>query len=490
MSFPSFLLDMKSISIESNSKMSILARCMGKMPDKTPKFVNTGINTDPLNWDEFEVDSQSHSHASKLKKQNDVKHIHITDSSVLQTSYNFGQVLGQGSFGKVISVSEKQNGTTWAMKIIPKTAPKKMTSINREILILKLVKHPHIIYLHKIFESTEKIYLVMEKCIGELRQKFQSRKPFTEGDTRNVITQLSNAVDYLHKNEIVHRDLKLENILLAQNPKNPQDDLYIKVSDFGLGFVKGAHYERMHDRCGTLTYISPEIIMKGTYSQQCDIWALGVIMYLLLTGEFPFFSMAESELTRMICHAEPQFTSLGASVEAKHLLKKMLEKDPALRITAGEICMHPWLHGKLLSENTLSANVLDMMKMWKQDMMVPRGSDCDWATAAVHEDNRAGAAGSGRTNRQSMSLPVHNIEFNRGRAGGSSNIRRTSAEGQEQSQSHEQTGAATAAGPPRANQRLYPAPTGKQRMTPANALGRYINQPNNTRKDGHHSKRN
>ncbi|KRT79620.1 protein kinase [Oryctes borbonicus] len=309
--------------------------------------------------------------------------------------------------------------------------PNKINAIRQEINILKIVKHPHIIHLHKVLESSKKIYLILEKCTGELGKLFRKTCPFSEGDTKVVIVQLASVVDYLHKHDIVHRDLKLENILLAPNPDDPEDTLYIKVTDFGLGIIKGAYHEMLHDRCGTLTYLSPEIITKSGYSHQCDVWAMGVIMYLLLFAKFPFYAPVEQKLIKLICEGDPDLSHPYASDAAMHLISKMLTKEPALRITASEVKRHAWIVGSPLNE-CKHDNVLEMMKMWRSDMMLPQGTDCDWVSTKLNAPNNAVACykkaketsnGSQENmpqepsrsgvRKQSLKLPIHNIEFDR-----------------------------------------------------------------------------
>lgn len=120
--------------------------------------------------------------------------------------------------------------------------------------------------------------------------------------------------------------------------------------------------------------LAPEIITSRSYSQQCDVWAVGVIMYTLLSGRYPFYSTKEQELTEMICNEEPLLSGLSASYGALHLIRKILVKNPALRITAAEMSQHPWIIGKpmTLDENSTD-NVLDMMRLWRSELMVQIG---------------------------------------------------------------------------------------------------------------------
>ncbi|KAK4886165.1 hypothetical protein RN001_002436 [Aquatica leii] len=342
------------------------------MSKNTKRIRSVGTNTNA-----FGVDSEWHKGATmkvlpRLKERR-VNHIRLSDSTDLRDTYAFGKQIGQGGFGTVISVYDKHAEKNWALKIVSKAAVgDRIDTIYREINILKMVDHPHIIYLEKVYESSKKIYLVLELCFGTLSTLFNEKKPFSESDAKKIIRDLSSAVSYLHKNDIVHRDLKLENILIAKNPDDENDKLYIKITDFGLSIVKqGNDYENMlHDCCGTLAYMAPEIITSRSYSQQCDVWAIGVIMYMLLSGNLPFYSDHEANLTAMICNEELSYT-FTSTPEAIDLMTKMLNKNPALRATAIEVLQHPWIIGEQIKDSNVSENVLDMMRLWRSEMMVP-----------------------------------------------------------------------------------------------------------------------
>ncbi|XP_046737968.1 serine/threonine-protein kinase 33-like [Diprion similis] len=366
---------------------------MGLVTRRTVERLDTIITvvklSTPLRGKKIKLMFQKHSstHSTKLKER-DLIHKRITDLAELQRIYEFGEILGKGSFGTVVKASHKGTGINWAVKIINKSqaGASRIMLVEREIHILKLVNHPNIILLDRVFESPKAIYLIFELCTGSLAKTFKAKKRFEEKETLTVIRSLAGALSYLHKNDIVHRDLKLENILIAANPQNPDDDLHIKVTDFGLSAVRGGTgYETMlHDCCGTLTYMAPEMIATKSYSQQCDVWSMGIIMYVLLVGKFPFYSTNDQHLHLLVKTQELDFSGLPCSEGAKHLLSKMLQKNPAFRVTAAEVENHPWIavsmnqyvnvyrnaskgnHSMLQAH---SSNVLDMMRMWRTEMM-------------------------------------------------------------------------------------------------------------------------
>ncbi|XP_049861728.1 serine/threonine-protein kinase 33-like [Schistocerca gregaria] len=191
----------------------------------------------------------------------------LNDDEQIHRFYDFGDELGRGKFGVVMRVRAQLTGLCWAIKVIEKSQAKNqgMKLLEREIRILRLISHPNIIYLEKVYETPKNLYLVLELCTGTLAKEFYERRPFSEADTREVIRKLASAVAYLHSNGIVHRDLKLENILLTTNPDDPEDKLYIKVTDFGQSVVRsGVAYDQMlHERCGTMAYMGKYTLLDA-----------------------------------------------------------------------------------------------------------------------------------------------------------------------------------------------------------------------------------
>nr|DBA17666.1 TPA: hypothetical protein GDO54_003080 [Pyxicephalus adspersus] len=309
--------------------------------------------------------------------ENKVPHTRMDDEAAIQQIYTFGKKLGQGSFGVVIEATHKESGKKWAIKKVnrEKAGSSAVKLLEREVSILKRVNHEHIIHLEEVFETPKRMYLVMELCEGgELREILQRRKRFSETETRRVIHSLASAIAYLHKKDIVHRDLKLENILVKSNENRSDEGMMvnIKVTDFGLAVQKGGvgGENMLQATCGTPIYMAPEIINAHDYSQQCDIWSIGVIMYMLLCGDPPFIGSSEEKLFELIKKGELIFSHAAwqsVSEAAKDVLQKLMRVDPADRITANELLDDPWITGKT-SKIQRPTNVLEMMKTWRNSL--------------------------------------------------------------------------------------------------------------------------
>ncbi|XP_054588024.2 serine/threonine-protein kinase 33 isoform X2 [Nothobranchius furzeri] len=312
--------------------------------------------------------------------ERDVPVIRLKNDSDLTEKYEFGSKLGQGSFGEVYEATHLETRTKWAIKMVHRPAPgsKMVETVDNEISILKQVNHAHIIHLEAIYNSAAMIYLVTELCKGgDLKQLLQQKKSFTEDETRKIIFSLADAVVYLHQRNIVHRDLKLENILLKNSSNEGDDRFDIKVADFGLSVKTGGVEigNIMTEACGTLIYMAPEMMSGRGYSQWCDVWSIGVIMFMLLCGEPPFVSQTQRGLLKEIMNkvrfTQPAWASVsGAALDcdcclefvstAKWVLTYLLKVDPAYRMTARQLLETPWIAG----EHTVPSgpnNVLEMI---------------------------------------------------------------------------------------------------------------------------------
>ncbi|XP_048710277.1 serine/threonine-protein kinase 33 isoform X2 [Caretta caretta] len=319
----------------------------------------------------LEISEFSSSHDDTLRHQSEEQ-----ISLVTEQIYYFGRKLGQGSFGVVIEVTHKETGKKWAIKKVnrEKAGSSAVKLLEREVSILKRVNHEHIIHLEEVFETPKRMFLVMELCEdGELKEILHRKGQFTENETRHIIQSLASAIVYLHKKDIVHRDLKLENILVKSSETDEENEmkLNIKVTDFGLAVQKAGGSESMfQSTCGTPTYMAPEVISAHDYSQQCDVWSIGVIMYMLLCGDPPFIASSEENLFELIKKGELHFNNpiwQTVSEAAKHVLQLLLRVDPAHRITANELLDNLWITGETHIVQR-PFNVLELMKEWNNNL--------------------------------------------------------------------------------------------------------------------------
>ncbi|XP_044472430.1 CBL-interacting serine/threonine-protein kinase 5-like [Mangifera indica] len=259
---------------------------------------------------------------------------------VLFGKYEMGRLLGKGTFAKVYYGKHIVSGESVAIKIINKDQVKRegmMEQIQREISVLRLVRHPNIVELKEVMATKKKIFFVMEYVKGgELFAKV-ARGKLKEDLARKYFQQLISAIDFCHSRGVSHRDLKPENLLLDENGD-------LKISDFGLSALPEQlrNDGLLHTQCGTPAYVAPEIIRKKGYDgATADIWSCGVILYVLLAGFLPFQDANLMNMYRKIFKAQFE-CPLWISPEAKRLISKLLVSDPGRRITIQAIIRVPW----------------------------------------------------------------------------------------------------------------------------------------------------
>jgi calcium/calmodulin-dependent protein kinase I len=215
-------------------------------------------------------------------------------------------------------------------------------AIYDEVAILSSLNHPHIIPIIDFFDEKDCYFIVMELMSGgDLFDRIGKKKSYSEADARDLVVKMLKAVAYCHARKVAHCDMKPKNLLLMSD----DNDSYIKLADFG--FAARVHEPRsLTKQCGTPFFVSPEILMRKGYDQQSDMWSVGCIVYLLLSGNLPFMGRSQKELFRKIVSGKYEFDDEeweGVSDDAKDLVRKMLVLDPEKRITAAGAVRHDWL---------------------------------------------------------------------------------------------------------------------------------------------------
>ena len=216
--------------------------------------------------------------------------------------YDVGEQLGSGSFAVVHKATRKSDGAEFAIKFIDKTALSQDDAgmLESECRVLKEVEHPNMIMLYEIFHTKAKLILVMELVTGgEMLDKLRKQEKYTERDAATTVRKIAEALAYLHERGIAHRDLKPENLLLS----GPGDDSIVKIADFGFAKIIDTQSKTaLETACGTPEYVAPEVLQQlpEGYGVACDIWSLGVVVYVMLSGRPPFWSRNQAKLFQMI----------------------------------------------------------------------------------------------------------------------------------------------------------------------------------------------
>lgn len=266
------------------------------------------------------------------------------EPKTIEELYDVGKVLGRGAFSVVKLGKRKTDGMEVAIKCITKKEidEKELQLLEREIDIMKKLKHPHIIGLLNVVDTADMLYLVLEIAPGgELFDAIVDRGNYTESDAARIVKQMLEAIQYIHKQGIAHRDLKPENLLLANKKGEPE---VIKLADFGLS--KDTAEAALQTACGTPDYVAPEVLLSEPYDMNVDLWSIGVITYVLLCGFPPFYGETQKDLFDNILSANFDFPSPEwdqVSDEAKAFVKHLLVLDPAQRYGADEALEDPWI---------------------------------------------------------------------------------------------------------------------------------------------------
>ncbi|KAG7165109.1 serine/threonine-protein kinase Chk2-like isoform X2 [Homarus americanus] len=276
----------------------------------------------------------------------------------LTQMYTITRTLGEGNFGEVKLAYKQGTLERCAVKILKKRGSQLLLNnikqINNEIELLQSVDHPCIIRLQDVIETPEKMYIIMELAEGgELFDRLAANGRLPEATVKFYFFQLALAVQYLHMKSITHRDIKPENILLATDEEYTR----VKLTDFGLSKL-AVDASQMTTFCGTPTYIAPELLQfEGlSYNKKVDLWSLGVVLFVSLSGYPPFYGEEDAKLRFKIKNAVYNFQPklwTEISDEAKDLITKLLVSEPSRRLNIDQTLSHPWLQDELMKKKAL-----------------------------------------------------------------------------------------------------------------------------------------
>ena len=260
---------------------------------------------------------------------------------VLFGKYELLKLLGVGASAKVYRARRVDTGESVAVKAVSKRHLHQdgyAAHVEREISIMRRLRHPHTVRLFEVLATKTKIYFVMEYAAGgELLRRVASARRMTEDLGRRYFQQLISAVAYCHSRGVFHRDLKLENLLVDEN-------MDLKVTDFGLSADRAQIRPDglLHTICGTPTYVAPEILArKGYRGASVDVWSCGVILFALVAGFLPFNDYNITVLYRKICRGQFRFPK-WVSCDFKNFVRRLLDRNPETRITVDQIMRDPW----------------------------------------------------------------------------------------------------------------------------------------------------
>lgn len=279
-----------------------------------------------------------------------------TSKSAFHMNYELKEEIGVGSTSKCYRCRKKSTGTEYACKVIDKRQVEMKFSglldqFFLEIKVLKSLNHPNIIHLEDTFETADRIYIVMEMMKGgELFDYVVEKGTLSEEEASILVRKITSAVAHMHGLGIIHRDLKPENLLLTSKGPNAE----VKLIDFGL--AKVMHEPVANSFLGTKGYLAPEMLQRVAYDKAIDMWALGVIVFVLLCGCLPFDDdssriSSETQARKRFALRFPKWAA-SLSSSAKDLLHNLLEINPKTRYTADQALNHPWVSGKTVLMNS------------------------------------------------------------------------------------------------------------------------------------------
>jgi|Transcript_73937 serine/threonine protein kinase len=311
--------------------------------------------------------------ADELQKLADVLQRAGCAMQGFEDRYELGELLGVGSFSKVLWAEDRRTGLPVAAKIVPKGGVAKDKLLMKEVCVLRQASHPSVLEFRGFFEAVDPeeqsgVWVIVTEFVGggELFERVRQHGRFEEDRAAYIAYQLLSALKILHERRIVHRDIKTENVILVENTMDE-----IKLVDFGLATPESDR-EAMSVRCGSPGYIAPEVLRNEKYGCKVDCFSVGVLLHILLVGRGPFRGKSTEEMLarNLKCKVSPRPLS-HVSSPAKELLLSLLDPDPENRPTAAEALEHPWLHQHIAARNPSLLKIDDRV-----DTKVTSASTC------------------------------------------------------------------------------------------------------------------
>eukprot|EP00927_Polykrikos_kofoidii_P040507 TRINITY_DN34610_c0_g1_i2.p1 TRINITY_DN34610_c0_g1~~TRINITY_DN34610_c0_g1_i2.p1 ORF type:complete len:584 (+),score=79.16 TRINITY_DN34610_c0_g1_i2:55-1752(+) len=286
----------------------------------------------------------------------------------VEACYKLDNTIGQGGFSTVVVARDRRfEDRVVAVKRMVKKSPRQVDALHREVELMRDLDHPHICKLFELFEDSKHMFLVMELCAGgELLDRIIANQFMSESIVADILDQVVHALRYAHGRKIAHRDLKPENVCFCSKDAT---DTSVKVIDWGLGAIFGQ--ESMSNAVGTLMYSAPEVLCyehrmetgtrDGAYGCACDLWSIGVLAYVMLSGRPPFWGSKQAMIDNIRKAAYPMnfapWTDGQISDGAKDFVRSLLQPDPARRPTSEALCENRWLHDTAVSARSTAGAI-------------------------------------------------------------------------------------------------------------------------------------
>ncbi|KFR09934.1 Serine/threonine-protein kinase H1 [Opisthocomus hoazin] len=321
--------------------------------------------------------------------------------------YDIKALIGRGSFSRVVRVEHKATKQPYAIKMIETKYREGREVCESELSVLRRVRHTNIIQLIEVFETQDRVYMVMELATGgELFDRIIAKGSFTERDATRVLQMVLDGVKYLHTLGITHRDLKPENLLYY----HPGTDSKIMITDFGLASARKKGDDcLMKTTCGTPEYIAPEVLVRKPYTNSVDMWALGVISYILLSGTMPFEDDNRTRLYRQILKGKYSYSGEpwpSVSNLAKDFIDRLLTVDPSDRMTALQALKHPWVVSM-----AASSSMKNLHRSISQNLLKRASSRCQSTKSAQSTRSSRSTKSNNRSTKSNKSRRVREREL-------------------------------------------------------------------------------